>query len=103
GTPNGNVIFHIPGSPDVTVPLNGSGVATLAPPLNASATTYTITADYQGSGNYLVSSSDPIVQTVNKADANVAIATTNANAAYGEASITATVTAAAPGAGTPTG
>lgn len=104
--PTGTVTFFVTNTltsvtTQTNITLDGSGVATLAPPLNTG--TYTITATYNGTANYFTSNSTQINQIVTKANSGTALASSNLNAVYGEAVITATVSALAPGAGIPTG
>lgn len=66
---------------------------------------HSITAVYVGDTNFTTSTSSAILQTVNKADTNTSITSAPANPSiYGQVvSFMATVSAVAPGAGTPTG
>ncbi|MCI0680506.1 MAG: Ig-like domain repeat protein [Gemmataceae bacterium] len=107
GIPTGNVTFFITNTvtqeqTQAVNALNAGGVATLDPPLNVGS--YSIFAVYAGSADYNASAnSNTIVQTVTKSDTTTTLATTNPNAVFGEAVITATIQAVAPGAGIPGG
>ncbi|GEM_PF-1047857 len=106
GTPAGNVTFTITqlpaGTPQsITANLVG-GAVTIMPALSPG--NYTVRARYNGNGSYFFSDSNIInSHTVSKASTNTGVATTNANAVFGAATITAAVTVQAPGAGIPTG
>jgi uncharacterized delta-60 repeat protein len=66
--------------------------------------TYQVTASYSGDSNFnSQSASNTLAQTVSKASTTVTVASTNTNALYGQAVITATIGVVSPGAGTPTG
>jgi autotransporter-associated beta strand protein len=92
-----------------TATVNAStGFATLTIP-SASATIaflslggHTISAVYQGDSNYFASpQSGSLAQSVNVDGSTISVHSTNVNAAYGGATITATVAAATPGVGKP--
>jgi large repetitive protein len=106
GTPSRTVTFT-EGSTTLaaTVTLNGSAQATFT--INSlSVATHTITASYSGDGNFLTASgSDSSApQVVNKASSSVAVTSTANPSVYGQAvTFSATVSAVAPGTGTPTG
>lgn len=103
GVPTGTVTFHIDNGTttvDQDVDLV-NGVATL---IGLHPGSYTITATYKGTGSYNTSdASTSLSQVVEQADSKTVLGTTNADAVYGEPTITATVTAQAPASGTPTG
>jgi hypothetical protein len=103
GVPTGTVNFFDGASNIGSGTLNGSGVATFATSgLGVGA--HSITAAYQGSGNYNVSTSTPLTQNVSKADTTTAVASSANPSVFGQSvTFTATVTANAPGSGTPTG
>src|SRR5439155_6562386 len=91
-TPTGNVTFLVNGSPVVRPLVNG--VATLTPPLNASATPYTITANYAGDANFSGSSGNTIIQTVSAASTDTAVASSANPSVFGQSvTFTATVSA----------
>ena len=104
-TPTGTVVFRRGSLVLGTGTLNASGVATYTTTLGQLpvSTGLTIIAEYQGDTNYN-SSSASLTQVVNKANSSV-VATSSVNpSVYGQpVTLTATVSAVAPGAGTPTG
>ncbi|HZS46115.1 MAG TPA: Ig-like domain repeat protein [Blastocatellia bacterium] len=104
GTPTGTVTFFDGATPIGTGTLDGSGVATLTIS-TLSVGTHSITASYSGDGNFLASTSPAVSQVVNKANTTTANVTSTANpSVFGQAvTLSTTVTAVAPGAGTPTG
>lgn len=107
GTPTGTVAFNDGASPlnctGGSQTLNGSGVATCQVPFGA-AGTKSIVAAYAGSSNYLASSSPGVSQVVNAASTTTTVATSANPSNTGQTvTYTATVSAAAPGGGTPTG
>jgi hypothetical protein len=103
GTLAGGVQFNVDGQPYGTaVPLTGD-TASLAVS-NLSTGNHTIDATYNGNADFASSSSAALTHGVNKAEAAVDLATSQANAVAGEPlTFTADVTAVGPGAGTPTG
>lgn len=103
GTPGGGVQFDVDGQPYGTaVPLSG-GTATLTIS-NLSTGNHDVTATYNGDADFATSTSATITHGVNKADADLALSTSDAGAVSGQAlTFTADVTAVGPGAGTPTG
>jgi autotransporter-associated beta strand protein len=120
GTPTGNVIFTITAgsnSAQVTVALV-SGVAILTTPTSVStaltagggSVTYSISAAYQGDGNFQKSDTSttggPLTQTVQQANSSTTLSATpssNQSVAGQQVTLTAVVTAFAPGAGLPSG
>ena len=103
GIPTGTVTFLDGANPVATVQLNGSGVASITVS-NLSVGTHPISTTYTGDGNFNGSTSNTVNQVVNK-DATTTALTSNVNPSdFGQnVTFTATVTAQAPGAGTPTG
>ncbi len=101
-TPTGNVEF-LTGSVSLGTAALSSGVATLAVtslPVAANS----ITADYLGDSNYGTSNSPAITVTVAQASASAAVTFMPASPIFGQSvTLTATVAAVSPGAGTPTG
>src|SRR5262249_35417541 len=96
----GNVDFLVDGTPQSTNVTLSGGQATFTTN-SLTAGSHSITVNFLGSDNFAASTGTLIGgQTVNKAATSTAIHTTNNNAFYGEAIITATVTS--PG-GTPDG
>jgi len=105
GTATGAVTFRDGGTSIGTGALDGSGVATLTTTQLATGN-HTITADYAGDTNFSASSgalsSNP--QVVNTADTATAVTSSPNPSVFGQsATFTATISAIAPGAGTPTG
>lgn len=104
GTPTGTVTFSDGSTPLSTVNLaviGGSDQASLTTPALAVGT-HAITATYSGDGNF-VTSNNSLTQTVNQ-DQTTIVTTQNGGSQPGQpVSFTATVTANAPGSGTPTG
>jgi hypothetical protein len=110
GTPTGTVDFFstIGGvkTPVGSSSLNGSGVATLpVNSLNPNAVAYSISASYEGDGNFASSNTATAAKlTVNKAATTTTVVTSATSIVYGQSvTFTATVAAKAPGAGTPSG
>ncbi|GAA1895492.1 hypothetical protein GCM10009716_01830 [Streptomyces sodiiphilus] len=100
GTPTGTVEFTVNGTV-LTGTLDGSGVATASTPLDVG--TYTVTATYQGDGDF-TSSVGVVQQVVQQASSETSVSVDPSPSVAGEVvSLTATVSAVAPGAGTPTG
>ncbi|MFE5563332.1 Ig-like domain repeat protein, partial [Streptomyces sp. NPDC056544] len=100
GTPTGTVTFTGPGGLNVTLVLDAEGTACVT---TSSLTSGTVTAVYSGDGCF--SSSTGIFEaTVNPASSTVSV-TVDPNPSVCGQSVTvcATVTAVAPGSGTPTG
>src|SRR5207249_2682502 len=104
GTPTGTVMFEEGMTPLGTATLNANGVATFATTTPLSAGTHSIMAVYSGDSNFAASTSTAITQTVNQA-ATTTTLTSSANPALFSQplTLTATVTAVAPGMGVPTG
>src|SRR3989441_10434596 len=99
---NETITFTDGSTPLGSAPLNATGSATLAT-TSLSVGTHTISASYAGDSNFAASSGST-VQAVNKASTSVAVTSSDSSAVFGESpSFTATVTAVAPGAGTPDG
>ncbi|RPE37315.1 YVTN family beta-propeller protein [Streptomyces sp. Ag109_O5-1] len=102
GTPDGTVTFLDGATPLGTVTLAG-GVATLTTS-SLAVGSHSLTADYAGNVNFSVSTSAADIQTVNAADTATTLTSSPDPSVFGEAKVlTATVTAVAPGSGTPTG
>ncbi|MCI3924732.1 Ig-like domain repeat protein [Paenibacillus sp. TRM 82003] len=101
GAPTGSITFKNGAATLDTVTLSG-GTATLKMS-NLGVGTHTITAEYMGDGSFLGSGST-VEQTVNKANTVVNVSSSQGTSIYGDAvTFIATVTAAPPGAGVPTG
>ncbi|MGW3161560.1 beta strand repeat-containing protein [Streptomyces sp. NPDC001142] len=101
GTPTGTVTFTGPGGLNVTVPLDAAGQACLS---SASLNPGTITATYNGEGPCFAASSGSVALVVNPAATTTTVTATPNPSVCGQAvTLCATVTANAPGSGTPTG
>ena len=100
GTPTGTVTFFDDGIELSSVPLsNGSASLTLS---NWSVGGHALTASYDGDLNFTANGSDIQTLTVSQ-DASVASLSIGAGQSAAGSVLTATITAAAPGSGTPTG
>jgi hypothetical protein len=111
GTPTGSVQFLVDGA-DLGGPvtLGGTGQAVSAVTTALAVGSHTVTVSYSGDGNFLATgngSPSTIVavdQVVAQAQSSTAVVSSNAVAVFGQGvTFTATVNAAAPGAGAPTG
>jgi len=101
GTPTGTVDFYADGTLFAAVLLSG-GIVT-ASSSSLSVASHTITAIYSGDTNF-TTSSNSIMQVVNQAATSSAVASAANPSVFGQpVTFTATVSAASPGAGTPTG
>jgi hypothetical protein len=105
GTASGTVTFKDGLATLGTGTLNGSGIATLnTSALSVSGSPHSITAVYGGDASFVTSTSTAISQTVNPANSSTALTPSANPSVFGQSiTFTATVTASAPGAGTPTG
>lgn len=106
GTPTGTVQFRDNGvNMGAAVPLNGSGVATYSTAALQAGVAHSITALYIPSGNTFKSSNaSALAHTVLAADTSAVVISSKNPSVVGETiTFTATVTAIAPGAGTPVG
>jgi hypothetical protein len=102
GIPSGTVSFFDGATLLGTATVNGSGVATLS--AAAAIGSHSLTAVYSGDINFTGSASPVTTTTVNQAAANTILIASPNPAVVGQAvTFTATVSAVAPGAGTPTG
>lgn len=102
-TATGEVTFKDGTTVFGTAALDESGKASLDT-ARLSVGTHSVTAAYGGDANFAASSSDPIIQTVNKSGTTVSLASDINPVVLGQVpTLTATVTAVAPGAGIPTG
>ncbi|MFE3636600.1 Ig-like domain repeat protein, partial [Streptomyces sp. NPDC059168] len=100
GTPTGSVTFTAPGVPDETVPLDADGTACVT---TSSLTGGTVKAVYNGDGCFTTSTGTADVG-VNPARSAVSVTVAPDPSVCGETvTVCATVTAVAPGTGTPTG
>src|SRR5208337_621218 len=109
GTPTGTVTFIEDGTTTLgTGTLSTTGGVTTATfatsTLAVNTTGYSITAVYGGDTNDAGSTSSPLSQTVNQDSTTTSLSADNNQSVYGQqVTFTATVTANAPGSGTPTG
>jgi hypothetical protein len=104
GTPTGTVTFldTTTGTTLGVINLDSNGQATVMTSAQAVGTD-TIEADYSGDTNF-TASSNTLMQMVNKADTSTGIMSSENPSIFGDpVTFTATVSAVAPGAGTPTG
>jgi hypothetical protein len=102
GTPQGTVTFKVNGTAQPVAQLNAAGQATFT--FSPTVGSYTITASYNGGANFTISTSPALHQVVNKDAATVMLVSSLNPSTSGQAvTFTATVSAAAPGSGTPTG
>ncbi len=103
GVPTGSVTFMDGATTLGTGTLNGSGQTTLITSA-LSLGSHSITVIYAGDTNYTTSTSSALSQTVNQAATTSAVASSANPSVFGQSVMfTATVTASAPGSGTPTG
>ena len=102
GTPTGTVEFF-----DSTTSLGTATLSSGTASLTTSAlavSTHTVTARYLGDSNFALSTSAEVSQVVNKANTTTSVTTAPNPSVFGESvTLTASVAAIAPGAGTPTG
>ncbi len=102
GTPTGQVVFYDGSTPIDTESLSGGTAVYTTSALAVSG--HSITAQYLGSTDFAAGTSTAFTQTVNRDGTGTAISTSLNPAVLGQAvSFQATVTAAAPGSGTPGG
>ncbi|WP_435011947.1 Ig-like domain repeat protein (plasmid) [Tundrisphaera lichenicola] len=102
GTPTGIVTFFEGITLLGTATLDGSGVATFHPS-NLSVGDHSITASYAGDSNFTVSDATAVTLTVTRSPSTATVAPTTAVVFGQSATLSATLTATAPGSGTPTG
>ncbi|MGW3269588.1 beta strand repeat-containing protein, partial [Streptomyces sp. NPDC001056] len=103
GVPTGTVTFSTSSGQSLTVPLDASGTATFTTSTPFPVGTETITATYSGDANFNPSTGST-TQAVNPADTTTTVGSSPDPSVFGQpVTLTATVTAAAPGAGVPTG
>jgi hypothetical protein len=103
GSPTGAVTFNDGGTALLTEPLNANGQASFT---TTTLTTgaHPITAAYSSDPNFIASTSPTLTQQVNKAGTTVTLMSSLTPAMLGQSvTLTATVAAMSPGAGTPTG
>jgi large repetitive protein len=105
GTPTGQVSFSVDGTatPDSPVALDGTGKATCAAVTSLTVGTHSIVVTYLGDNNF-GRAMFGLTQTVNQAASSTAVTSSqNPSGLKAPVTISAAVTAVAPGAGTPTG
>jgi len=103
GTPTGTVTFVDGASTIGTATLDSTGVGSFTTSALAVGA-HAVTASYSGDSNFNLNSSSPLTQIVNLDVPTVAIAASPNPSFFGQSVIaTATVSATAPGSGTPTG
>ena len=102
GVPTGTVTFFDGSTSLGTAQLYGSGLATISIS-TLSVGPHTITAAYGGDGNFTLSTSAALTQTVKQAATKTTIISSANPSGPGQVSFTATVTPVAPGTGIPTG
>ncbi|MGI8783778.1 MAG: Ig-like domain repeat protein [Acidobacteriota bacterium] len=103
GTPAGKVTFTDAGTLIGVSPLDGFGEAALITS-GMSVGTHSITAAYGGDSSFQGSTSPALGQTVNPRNTSTSLVSSPNPSAFGQGVLfTATVTTAAPGAGSPTG
>jgi MYXO-CTERM domain-containing protein len=102
-TPTGTVSFQEGATTLGTGTLDGAGHATLSLS-SLSVGTHTLTAVYGGNASFNGSTSAAVMQTVSKSDSTAAVTVSSIGIVLGtQVTFTATVGAAPPGSGTPTG
>src|SRR5262249_32926651 len=102
GTPTGNVTFFDGNTVLGVAPVNAAGQASLTVSLGVG--NHMLTASFAGGGGFAGSTSPAVAETVNPAATAVTLNSSITPAVTGQAvTLTATVTAVAPGAGIPTG
>jgi len=104
--PQGLVTVTFDGTAQAAQSVNGTGKATFSPPLPLAVGTHTVTVSYAGNGNFVASSTTTTFnETVNQDGTNIAnVTATPVSSVYGQTvKFSTAVTAAAPGAGTPSG
>ena len=102
-TPTGTVVFNDGAMTLGSGTLDGSGHATLATSM-LGVGSHTITAGYGGAVGFMASTSPLLSQVVGKAATVTSVASSGSPSVFGQpVTMTASVSAAAPGAGTPTG
>jgi Bacterial Ig-like domain (group 3)/YDG domain len=105
GTPSGQVILQMDGAPFSTNNLT-SGSVTSSPISSLSIATHTVTAVYAGDSHFIASDnlSAPFSQTVNPGEVSVTLTSSTNPTVFGQSvTFSATVAAAPPASGTPSG
>lgn len=102
GTPSGTVTFKDGATTLGTGTLSGGQVSFSTSSLNVAS--HPITAEYGADSNFNAGTSLPLSQVVNKADTNTSVVSSANPSVFGQSvTFTATVSAAPPGSGMPTG
>ena len=102
GTPTGTVVFKDGATALFTNTLSGGSATYTNSAL--SVTSHSMTVVYNGDGNFNTNTSAVFTQTVNQANSTTTVSSSANPSVFGQSvTFTATVSAAAPGAGTPTG
>ncbi len=102
GTPTGSVDFF-DGATDLGVGVISGGVATFATSI-LDVGSHSITARYNGDSSFIGSTSAALTQVVSQATTTTTVTSSPSPSVFGQSvTLTATVAAALPGAGTPTG
>ena len=102
GTPTGTVTFFIDGTAQTPVALSNDQATFTTSTLGVGS--HVVTAAYSGDGDFNGSTSAGLSQVVNTADTTTTVSSSVDPSVFGQAvTFTASVGAAAPGAGTPTG
>ncbi len=103
GTPDGTVTFVVDNAPQATVPVNASGQASFSIG-TIGVGSHTVSAVYNGSGNFNGGATASVTQTVTKAGATTTVTASSSVANAGQPiTYTATVRPNAPSGGVPTG
>ncbi|WP_284504887.1 Ig-like domain-containing protein [Streptomyces cellostaticus] len=100
GTPSGSVTFTAPGGLNTTVPLNADGTACVT---NTTLGTGTVTAVYNGDDCFTTSTGTTPVTVDQAASTTTVTVNPNPSVCGQPVTVCATVTAVAPGTGTPSG
>jgi hypothetical protein len=104
GTPTGQVQFYVDGVPSGLPVALVEGQTAPSSVTNLSRASHTITAVYLGDAEFTGSDSDPVTQVVNKAQTKVSVESSAPTSVFGQpVTLTASVSAVAPGAGNPSG
>jgi streptogramin lyase len=98
----GSVVFTIDGVAQPAVPVSGGHASLTTASLGVGS--HTVSAAYSGDGNFTGSASAALAEVVNQAGTSTTLTASADRSEYGQAVVfTATVSASAPGAGTPSG
>ena len=107
GTPTGTIAFRDNGvdiASCASVAVSSGAASCTFSALTTAGSPHPISAVYSGDSNFQAATSSPLAQTVNKADSTATLSGSGSPTVFGQGvTLTATVAAAAPGAGAPTG